>query len=89
MPPASAVQTSMAPPSSSSAVTANPAVSQAPSPGDVLAAALIGRGKDGADEEQGIARWFSQAGPPPAAGEHRTRYRSFKIVLGLMRVSYV
>ena len=63
MPPGSGGPTSQAPPSSQGATA-----SQTPSPGDVLAAALTGKGKDGAEDDQGLARWFAQAGPPPAAG---------------------
>ena len=66
VPPASAAPSSQAPPSSQAVPVSG--TSQTPSAGEVLAAALTGKGKDGADEEQGIARWFSQAGPPPAAG---------------------
>ena len=56
---------------SSSSVTSGSATLAAatitPSPGDVLAAALTGKGKDTADDDQGLAKWFGQGGVPAPA----------------------
>ena len=51
--------------------TVSAAVPQTPSAGDVLAAALTGKSKDGAEEDKGLAKWFGQniPAPTPAEGE--------------------